>query len=182
MKLFETKLPEVVRVVPDIHRDDRGYFIETWHARRYREAGIDTEFVQDNLSYSRRNALRGLHYQIGRPQGKLVRVVRGRVFDVAVDLRKSSESYAQWVGVYLSEENGHQLWIPPGFAHGFLVLSDVASFEYKCSNYYSPQDERTIRWNDPTIGIEWPIENGRTPNLSGKDAIAPLLDDADTYT
>lgn len=181
MRFFQTRLPEVMHIVPDTYSDDRGCFLETWHLRRYLDAGINVEFVQDNFSFSRKLVLRGLHYQVMNPQGKLVRVARGEVFDVAVDLRRSSNNFGKWVGVHLSEENRHQLWIPPGFAHGFLVLSEFASFEYKCSDYYSPEMERTIRWNDPTIGIEWPIERGTEPILSTKDATAPLLADADTY-
>ena len=137
--------------------------------------------MQDNFSHSSKGTLRGLHYQIKQPQGKLVRVVSGEVFDVAVDLRRSSANFGRWVGEILSGENKHQLWVPPGFAHGFLVLSETAEFEYKCSDFYAPESERAIRWDDPEIGIEWPLPAGQLPVLSGKDARAPFLKDADTY-
>ena len=156
--------------------------METWQSRQFAEAGIDVSFVQDNFSSSSRGTLRGLHYQIEQPQGKLVRVVRGRVFDVVVDLRRSSKYFGKWVGEELSAENKHQLWVPPGFAHGFLVLSESADFEYKCSDFYAPEHERCIRWNDPDIGIEWPIDAGVHPVLSDKDAAAPSLSQADTYS
>jgi dTDP-4-dehydrorhamnose 3,5-epimerase len=156
--------------------------METWQARRFHEAGIGGEFVQDNFSHSSKGTLRGLHYQIEHAQGKLVRVVQGEVYDVAVDLRKSSPQYGQWVGEVLSAENKHQLWVPPGFGHGFLVLSETAEFEYKCTDYYAPEFERAIRWDDPDIGIEWPLLDGEQPILSSKDAAAPLLNDAETYS
>ena len=181
MKFFETNLPGVIKIEPQVHRDDRGYFMETWQAQRFRDAGIDTNFVQDNFSHSSKNTLRGLHYQIEQPQGKLVRVVAGEVFDVAVDLRKSSANFGQWVGGVLSADNRHQFWVPPGFGHGFLVLSDVAEFEYKCTDYYAPEFERSIRWDDPDIDIDWPLVAGDDPVLSVKDAAAPFLKGADTY-
>ena len=181
MKFVETSLPGVIKIEPRVFSDERGFFMETWQAQRFRDAGISTEFVQDNFSHSSRDTLRGLHYQIQQPQGKLVRVVSGEVFDVAVDLRKSSASFGRWVGVILSAENKHQLWVPPGFAHGFLVLSETAEFEYKCTDYYAPDHERSIRWDDPEIGIEWPMPDGRQPVLSSKDAGAPFLKDVDTY-
>ena len=181
MELFNTALEGVVRIIPEIFRDDRGFFLETWNRHRLSGAGIDVEFVQDNLSFSRKGTLRGLHYQIQQPQGKLVRVVSGEVFDVAVDLRRSSPNFGKWFGESLTEGNQHQLWIPPGFAHGFLVLSDIASFEYKCSAHYAPEYERSIRWNDPDIGIPWPLPDGQEPALSAKDAEAPFLDDAETF-
>ena len=181
MEFIETSLPGVIRIEPRVFTDERGFFMETWQARRFAESGIDVEFVQDNFSQSTKGTLRGLHYQIQQPQGKLVRVVSGAVFDVAVDLRKSSASYGQWVGEVLSDENRHQLWVPPGFAHGFLVLSDTAEFEYKCSDFYAPEFERSIRWDDPDIGIEWPLQPGKEPVLSAKDAEAPFLADAETY-
>jgi dTDP-4-dehydrorhamnose 3,5-epimerase len=156
--------------------------METWQARRFHEAGIGGEFVQDNFSHSSKGTLRGLHYQIEHAQGKLVRVVQGEVYDVAVDLRKSSPQYGQWVGEVLSAENKHQLWVPPGFGHGFLVLSETAEFEYKCTDYYAPEFERAIRWDDPDIAIEWPLLDGEQPILSSKDAAAPLLNDAETYS
>ena len=181
MKFVETSLPGVITIEPRVFSDERGFFMETWQAQRFRDAGIDGEFVQDNFSRSSRDTLRGLHYQIQQSQGKLVRVVSGEVFDVAVDLRKSSASFGRWVGVILSAENKHQLWVPPGFAHGFLVLSETAEFEYKCTDYYAPDHERSIRWDDPEIGVEWPIPDGRQPVLSSKDAGAPFLKDVDTY-
>jgi len=181
VKFVATKLAGVIRIEPAVHRDARGYFMETWQARRFRDAGIDVDFVQDNFSYSSKGTLRGLHYQISQPQGKLLRVVSGEVFDVAVDLRKSSPNFGQWVGETLSAENKHQLWVPPGFGHGFLVLSDTAEFEYKCTDYYAPEFERSLRWDDPEIGIGWPLPAGEQPVLSAKDEVAPLLKDADTY-
>ena len=181
MKFVPTDLPDVIRIEPIVHGDERGFFMETWHAQRFREAGIDGEFVQDNFSHSSKGTLRGLHYQIDRAQGKLVRVVQGEVYDVAVDLRKSSPQYGQWIGETLSAENKHQLWIPPGFAHGFLVISETAEVEYKCTDYYAPEFERTIRWNDPDLGIAWPLLDGSKPVLSEKDAAASLLKDAETY-
>jgi len=182
MKFVPTDLPDVIRIEPTVHGDERGYFMETWHAQRFHEAGIDGEFVQDNFSHSSKGTLRGLHYQIEHAQGKLVRVVQGEVYDVAVDLRKSSPQYGQWVGEVLSAENKHQLWVPPGFGHGFLVLSETAEFEYKCTDYYAPNFERAIRWDDPDIGIEWPLLDGQQPILSSKDADAPFLSDAETYS
>ena len=157
-------------IEPSVHGDDRGFFMETWSSHRFRAIGVDAEFVQDNFSRSQRGVLRGLHYQIDHPQGKLVRCTRGSVYDVAVDIRRSSETFGRWVGRILSEENRHSMWIPPGFAHGFLTLSDVADFQYKCSDVYHPPGERTIRWDDPTIGIDWPIIEGRGIVLSDKDA------------
>ena len=174
MKFVPTDLPDVIRIEPTVHGDERGFFMETWHTRRFHEAGIDGEFVQDNVSQSSKGTLRGLHYQIEHSQGKLVRVVQGEVFDLAVDLRKSSPHYGQWVGEVLSAENKHQLWVPPGYGHGFLVLSDTAEFEYKCTEYYAPEFERAIRWDDPDLGIEWPLLDGKQPVLSSKDAGAPF--------
>jgi dTDP-4-dehydrorhamnose 3,5-epimerase len=182
MKFVETSLPGVIRIEPSVHSDGRGFFMETWQARRFRDAGIDADFVQDNFSHSSKGTLRGLHYQIQKPQGKLVRVVSGEVLDVAVDLRKSSPGFGQWVGEVLSAENRRQLWVPPGFGHGFLVLSETAEFEYKCTNYYAPEFERSIRWDDPDIGIEWRLPVGEQPVLSAKDAAAPFFRDAETYT
>ena len=181
MKFVATSLPGVIRTVPTLYRDDRGFFMETWQAQRFRDAGIDVEFVQDNFSHSSKGTLRGLHYQIERPQGKLVRVVSGQVFDVAVDLRKTSPGFGRWVGEILSADNKHQLWVPPGFGHGFLVLSETAEFEYKCTDYYAPEFECSIRWDDPDIGIKWPLLAGEEPVLSGRDAAAPYLKDAETY-
>jgi dTDP-4-dehydrorhamnose 3,5-epimerase len=181
MEFVATGLPDVIKIIPTVHRDERGFFMETWQARRFREAGISADFVQDNFSRSSKGTLRGLHYQIENTQGKLVRVVSGEVFDVAVDLRRSSPTFGQWVGEFLSAENKHQLWVPPGFGHGFLVVSQEAEFEYKCTDYYAPQHERSVRWDDPDIAIEWPLDNGETPVLSAKDAAAPFLKDADTF-
>ena len=181
MKFVETSLPGVIRIEPSVHSDGRGFFMETWQAQRFRDAGIDADFVQDNFSHSSKRTLRGLHYQIKQPQGKLVRVVSGEVFDVAVDLRKASPSFGQWVGETLSAANKHQLWVPPGLAHGFLVLSDTAEFEYKCTDFYAPELERTIRWDDPDIGIKWPLAKGVQPVLSAKDTAAPFLKDAESY-
>ena len=181
MKFVETSLPCVIRIEPRIFSDERGFFMETWQARRFHDVGIDADFVQDNFSHSSKGTLRGLHYQVQQPQGKLVRVVSGEVFDVAVDLRKSSPAFGQWVGEVLSAENKNQLWVPPGFGHGFLVLSETAEFEYKCTDYYAPEFERSIRWDDPDIGIVWPLVDGEQPTLSSKDAAAPLLKDAETY-
>ena len=181
MQFVETSLPGVIRIEPRIFSDERGFFMETWQSRRFREAGIDAEFVQDNFSHSSKGTLRGLHYQIKQPQGKLVRVVAGEVFDVAVDLRRSSANFGQWAGEILSAENKHLLWVPPEFAHGFLVLSETAEFEYKCTDFYAPEAERAIRWDDPQIGIEWPLPSGEQPMLSEKDADAPFLEGAETY-
>ena len=182
MQFVGTSLPGVMRVVPRVFRDNRGFFVETWQASRFRDGGIDAEFVQDNLSFSSRGTLRGIHYQIEQVQGKLVRVVAGEVFDVAVDLRRSSPHFGHWVGETLSADNCHQLWIPPGFGHAFLVLSETAVFEYKCTDYYAPEFERTVRWDDSDIGIDWPVQSGQEPVLSEKDAAAQFLVDADVYS
>jgi dTDP-4-dehydrorhamnose 3,5-epimerase len=165
-------LPEVILVVPDVHRDARGFFLETYHARKYREGGIAGPFVQDNQSRSRRGTLRGLHAQVRTPQGKLVRAVRGEIFDVAVDIRPASPSFGRWVGAPLSEENAHQLWVPPGFGHGFCVVSEEADVEYKCTALYDPADEIAVLWNDPAIGVRWPIGE---PVLSARDLAAKPL-------
>ena len=169
MKIIETKLAGVKLIEPLVFGDERGFFLETFQQARYSEAGIDLPFVQDNHSRSTKGVLRGLHFQKSKPQGKLVRVVYGEVFDVAVDIRPESPTFGQWEGVILSEENKRQYWIPPGFAHGFLVLSEIADFEYKCTDYYDPADESAIIWNDPDIGINWPLKEVR---LSEKDATA----------
>jgi dTDP-4-dehydrorhamnose 3,5-epimerase len=173
MNVTSTKIPDVLRIDPEVFTDARGFFIETWHRRRFAEHGIDCDFVQDNYSRSFRGTLRGLHYQLRRPQGKLVYVTAGEIFDVAVDLRRSSPSFGKWVGEYLSAENRRMLWIPPGFAHGFYVVSDVAECQYKCSSYYAPEDECCIRWNDPDLAIQWPLSG--PPLLSDKDLRAPPL-------
>lgn len=175
MRATRLAIPDVVLIEPKVFGDDRGFFLESFNQRAFDEAtGTHHQFVQDNHSRSSRGVLRGLHYQIQNPQGKLVRVVNGAVFDVAVDLRKSSATFGQWVGVELNAENRHQLWVPPGFAHGFLVLSPFADFLYKSTDYYAPQSERSVMWNDPDIGIEWP-DVGAAPTLSGKDLKAPPL-------
>jgi dTDP-4-dehydrorhamnose 3,5-epimerase len=175
MKVSETELPGVLLVEPRVFSDERGFFLETFHAERYAAHGIPTALVQDNLSRSRHGTLRGLHFQEPKAQGKLVQVVRGTVFDVVVDVRRGSPTFGRWLGLELSGEAPRQLWIPPGFAHGFCVLSESADFYYKCTTLYAPEAERSIRWNDPQIGIQWPL---RDPILSPKDAAAPLLADA----
>jgi dTDP-4-dehydrorhamnose 3,5-epimerase len=172
MRFLSTELPGVLIVEPDVHRDARGFFLETWHERKYAEAGIGGPFVQHNHSLSSRGTLRGLHAQIRRPQGKLVRAIEGEMFDVAVDIRRGSPTFSRWVGVILSGENFRQLWIPPGFAHGFCVLSDRLHVDYKCTDFYDRSDELAVAWDDPEIGIDWPI---RAPSLSEKDKAAPRL-------
>jgi dTDP-4-dehydrorhamnose 3,5-epimerase len=172
MKVTPTRLPGVVIVEPEVHGDARGFFLETFHQRKYREAGIPESFVQDNHSHSTKHTLRGLHAQLSHPQGKLVRAVKGEMFDVAVDIRVGSPSFGQWVGVALSGENFRQLYIPAGFAHGFCVTSDEVDVEYKCTDFYAPGDEISVAWNDRQIGIEWPV---REPKLSDKDREAPPL-------
>ncbi len=169
MKVAPTKIPDVLAIEPEVFADERGFFMETWHRQKLSLAGLDFDFVQDNQSTSRRGTLRGLHYQIRQAQGKLVRVSAGEVFDVAVDLRRSSPTYGEWVGVRLSGDNKRLLWVPPGFAHGFYVTSASATFLYKCTDFYSREHERTIRWDDPTLGIEWPLAEGGEPALSEKD-------------
>lgn len=184
MKVIRTEIPDVVVVEPKMFGDARGFFFESYNRRAFAEStGCELDFVQDNHSRSRRGVLRGLHYQIIQPQGKLVRVARGVVFDVAVDVRRSSPTFGRWVGVELSEENQRQLWVPPGFAHGFVVLSEVADFLYKTTDYYAPEHERAIAWNDPDIGIGWPLQaNGiATPTLSQKDAAASRLAGAEVF-
>lgn len=176
MKVINTAVTGALIIEPKVFGDERGFFLETFQAERYKaELGIDLDFVQDNHSRSSKNVLRGLHFQKTKPQGKLVRVVRGEVFDVAVDIRKDSPTYGQWAGVYLTEENKRQFWVPPGLAHGFVVLSDVADFEYKCTDYYDPTDEGCLKWNDSTVAIEWP--EGIEPMLSEKDQQGSLLVD-----
>lgn len=172
MNVIETELPGVLIIEPKVFGDERGFFLESFQRQRYRDAGIDYEFVQDNHSRSGRNVLRGLHYQIERPQGKLVRVTRGEVYDVAVDINPESRTYGRYVGVLLSERNHRQLWVPPGYAHGFCVLTDVADFQYKCTDYYDPSDEGGVAWNDPDVAIDWPVKE---PLLSDKDRVHPPL-------
>jgi len=174
VKVIETKLPGVLIIEPRVFGDTRGFFMETFSQRKYETIGLKEKFVQDNLSFSSRGVLRGLHYQNPNSQGKLVSVVQGEVFDVAVDIRTGSPTLGQWVGVSLSGENHRQLWVPPGFAHGFCVLSDTTYFTYKCTDIYTPSAEGGILWNDPDIDIEWPIEK---PLLSDKDEVYPRLKD-----
>ena len=181
MKKIKTNLADCLVLEPVVHGDDRGFFIESWNSRTFDELGLDLKFVQDNHSRSSQGVLRGLHFQLNTPQGKLVRVTRGSVFDVAVDLRRSSTTYGNWFGTELSESNKRMLWVPPGFAHGFLVLSDFADFQYKCTEYYSQKDDRGIRWDDPKIGIEWPLPDGFEPLLSDKDRDAPELARSETF-
>lgn len=176
MKVTATRLPEVLLVEPRRFGDARGFFQESWNERDFQAAlGQEVHFVQDNHSRSARGVLRGMHYQLSRPQGKLVRVVAGRVFDVAVDMRRTSPRLGQWVGVELSADHPRQLWIPPGFAHGFLVLSESADFLYKATDYYDPVDEHAFAWNDPEVGIDWPLALGQAPTLSDKDRAAPAF-------
>lgn len=173
MKIINTKLPEVIILEPKVFKDGRGFFMEMYHENRYLEAGIPEKFVQDNVSASGKHVVRGLHYQLKNPQGKLVSVIRGKVFDVVVDLRQGSANYGQWTSLELSDENNRQVYVPPGFAHGFCTLSEDVIFHYKCTDYYNPQDEFGIQWSDADIGILWPkMEN---PILSAKDGILPLL-------
>lgn len=182
MRVIATDLAEVLIVEPEAFGDQRGFFMESWSKRAFAEAGIHADFVQDNHSRSEQGVLRGMHYQIWQPQGKLVRVTRGEVYDVAVDLRRSSPSFGHWVGVYLSADNRRLLWVPPGFAHGFYVTSpEGADFQYKCTDYYAPQYERSLCWNDPAVGIEWPLIDGMTPVLAARDANGCLLNNADVY-
>jgi dTDP-4-dehydrorhamnose 3,5-epimerase len=181
VKVIPTELPEVVMLEPTVHRDERGFFLESWREDELAAEGITARFVQDNHSHSLQGTLRGLHYQLETPQGKLVRVVSGEVYDVAVDLRRSSPTFGRCVSGTLSSKNYRQLWIPPGFAHGFYVLSESADLLYKCTAYYAPAHDRTLRWNDPALDIHWPLIAGRPPLLSAKDAAAPGLGDAATY-
>jgi dTDP-4-dehydrorhamnose 3,5-epimerase len=181
MQFESLDISDVVLVRPRVFGDERGYFLETWHERKFAQARIAAHFVQDNHSCSARHVLRGLHYQIQQPQGKLVRVTAGAVFDVAVDLRLSSPTFGRWVGAELSAENKHSLWVPPGFAHGFLVLSESAHFVYKCTDYYCAQHERSIRWDDPDLAIRWPLPDDIRPILSAKDAAAPSWRDAEKF-
>jgi len=174
MKFTATQLPDVVLIEPAVHRDARGFFLETFHQEKFRAAGLDLTFVQDNHSRSQRGTLRGLHAQRVHPQGKLVRVLRGQIFDVAVDLRPGSPTFGRHAWATLTDENFHQLWIPPGFAHGFCVTSEVAEVEYKCTDLYFPGDEIGVRWDDPALAIAWPV---RDPILSAKDAALPTLEE-----
>jgi len=181
MNFRPTLLREVVLIEPKLMEDARGSFMETWEARKFAAAGVAPSFVQDNHSSSRRGVLRGLHYQLHQPQGKLVRVVAGEVFDVAVDLRRSSPTFGRWVGEVLSSSNNRILWIPPGFAHGFLTMSEQAEFVYKCTDFYDPASERTLRWDDPDVAIDWPISQQLQPMLSDKDRNGKSLKEAECF-
>ena len=181
MEFEPTEIPEVVLIRPRIFGDARGFFLESWEEQKFATAGIAAKFVQDNHSRSACHILRGLHYQIQNTQGKLVRVVNGEVFDVAVDIRRSSPTFGRWVGRALSAENHHMLWVPPGFAHGFLVLSESADFLYRCTDFYSPAHERSIAWNDPELNIAWPLPRDVAPILSSKDAVAVQFREAECF-
>jgi dTDP-4-dehydrorhamnose 3,5-epimerase len=178
MQFQQTELPGVILVEPKVFADERGFFMETYHQPRFAAAGIALPFVQDNHSRSRRGVLRGLHYQISHPQGKLVRAVQGEIFDVAVDARRSSPTFGKWMGVLLSDANRRQLYVPPGFAHGFCVVSETAEVLYKTTDVYHPEDERTVLWNDPAIGIRWPVTE---PIISAKDQLGKLLNEAECF-
>lgn len=180
MNIIETPIPDLLVIEPRVFGDDRGFFLESWNAATFREAGLDLNFVQDNHSRSARGVLRGIHFQNPDPQGKLVRVVSGRVWDVAVDLRKSSPTFGQWYGLELSAANKTLFWVPPGFGHGFLSLEDGTDFLYKCTAPYVPTNEASLAWNDPTVGIEWPLE-GIEPQLSAKDRDAKTLDQIEAF-
>jgi dTDP-4-dehydrorhamnose 3,5-epimerase len=179
MEYQSLAIPDVKLITPKVFGDERGFFMETFRLSEFEQHCGDYQFVQDNHSSSRQGILRGLHFQHKQPQGKLVRVTKGEVFDVAVDMRKSSPTFGQWVGVYLNESNKQLLWVPPGFAHGFYVTSEMAEFQYKCTNYYAPGDEYSMLWNDPTVAIEWP--EGAEPQLSQKDAEGSLFADTPTF-
>jgi dTDP-4-dehydrorhamnose 3,5-epimerase len=181
MEFQPTEIADVVLIRPKVFGDGRGFFLESWEQQKFAAAGLDAKFVQDNHSRSGRNTLRGLHYQIQHTQGKLVRVVTGSVFDVVVDIRRSSPTFGRSVGVVLSEENHHMLWVPPGFAHGFLVLSESADFLYRCTDFYAPSHERAILWNDAELGVKWPLPAGVEPLLSPKDAVAGGFRDAECF-
>ena len=181
MKFISTEIPGVIIVEPDVFGDHRGFFMESWHAEKFAEAGIDAQFVQDNHSRSNQGILRGLHYQIEQPQGKLVRVLSGEVFDVAVDLRRDSPTFGKWFGMTLNDTDKKMLWVSPGFAHGFYVVSEQADFFYKCTELYAPEYERAIRWDDPDLAIDWPIASGQEPVLAPKDAAAKSFKDAEVY-
>lgn len=182
MRCIDTAIPEVKILEPKVFGDDRGFFMETYRKSQFDEWGISYDFVQDNHSSSGKNVLRGLHYQLKQPQGKLVRVIAGSVYDVAVDLRRNSPNFGKSVGVELSADNKRLFWVPPGFAHGFLVLSEQAEFCYKCTDYYAPEHERSLLWNDPALEIEWPLAAGVAPVLSAKDQAGALLRDAEVYS
>lgn len=181
MKVIQTAIPDVLLIEPQVFGDARGFFFESFNARKFKElTGLEPEFVQDNHSRSAKHVLRGLHYQIQQAQGKLVRVVQGEVFDVAVDIRRSSPTFGKWVGMHLSAENKRSAWIPPGFAHGFVVLTDNAEFLYKTTDYWAPEHERCIAWNDPELAIDWPL-GGKAPGLSGKDMAGKAFNGAECF-
>lgn len=181
MEFVPTSIPDVILVKPRVFGDARGYFFESWEARKFAGGGLDLPFCQDNENLSGRHVLRGLHYQLTKPQGKLVRVVTGAVWDIAVDLRRSSPTFGKWVGVELNDENHHMLWVPPGFAHGFVVLSETTRFLYKCTDFYAPEDEQAVAWNDPDLKIDWRLPAGVEPKLSARDRAAGSFRSALTY-
>jgi dTDP-4-dehydrorhamnose 3,5-epimerase len=181
MKIIETAVKDALIIEPKVFGDTRGFFMESWNRRAFAQIGLDLDFVQDNHSRSRRGVLRGLHYQVTQPQGKLVRVAAGAVYDVAVDLRKSSPTFGRWAGVELTAENQRMFWVPPGFAHGFLVLSESADFLYKATDYYAPEHERSILWNDPDLAIDWPLAGIGTPSLAAKDTTGTRFKHAEVY-
>jgi dTDP-4-dehydrorhamnose 3,5-epimerase len=181
MDFTPTPIPDVIVIDPVVYEDRRGFLLETWRANSFRDAGIDAQFVQDVHSRSARGTIRGLHYQIEQAQGKLIRVIRGEAFDVAVDIRKSSPTFGRWVGEILSEENRKLIWVPPGFAHGFLVLSDFADFEYRMTDYHAPEHGRCIRWDDPDIAIDWPVTDGHSPLMSDADSAGASFGKAEVY-
>ncbi len=181
MEIIHTAIPDVIQIIPKLFGDSRGFFLETYRSDVFSEAGISTSFVQDNHSGSKQGVLRGLHYQIQHPQGKLVRAIAGEVYDIAVDIRRSSHTFGKWVGMLLSAENKHQLWIPQGFAHGFYVRSEWAEVVYKATDYYAPEFERTLLWNDPALGIHWPLIGNQPPSISPKDAQGHILAEADLF-
>ncbi len=181
MQIIDTALADVKIIEPQLFGDERGFFLESYNQERFTDAGIADSFVQDNHSRSGQGVLRGLHYQLKQTQGKLVRVTQGEVFDVAVDMRRSSPQFGQWTGVVLSEANKRLFWVPPGFAHGFYVLSESADFQYKCTDYYAPEHERSLLWHDPSVGVEWPLLTGQEPQLSAKDKDGTPLDVIDAF-
>ena len=182
MNIIETSLSGVTIIEPDVFGDARGYFMETWHKDKFSSMGIDFNFVQDNQSYSVKNTLRGLHYQIKNIQGKLVRVVSGEIFDVAVDIRRTSPCFGKWTGQLLSSDNKKMLWVPPGFAHGLLVVSETAEVLYKCTDFYAPEHERSLAWNDKNVEIDWPLDEGVLPTLSEKDRQGKILNEIEKFT
>lgn len=181
MKVVPTAIPDVLIIEPQVFGDHRGFFMETWSRKKFQEAGLNFDFVQDNHSSSVKGTLRGLHYQTVNTQGKLVRVTVGKVFDVAVDIRRSSPTFGKWAGEILSAENRKMFWVPPGFAHGFLVLSDIAEFQYKCTDFYNPAHEKCIVWNDPQLNIAWPLESGQQLILSEKDKAGRSFVEAEVF-